>query len=188
MSAEKWCMGDGEDTRRMEEFVYAAQGVRWDEVGAIAAMAAWAQDEATSARGRVATREWAGYRQCLGSGPMKELARQHAATKSVGQWLPNKMVKLAKPYGDWEEEEEARSLHPTRRCTATIVEADGVTAMPASIQQEVDMETAAWGVGGRRRSRSATMASGYGEPPPRHGAGAQGSSSPLQGRSWARVG
>ena len=141
-SAEKWCIGDEEDARKLEEFVYASKAVRWDEVEQIVAMAAWAQGEAISAEGKAIRKERARYQEWLKGGPMSGLARQHAASKRVSKWLPSKMVKVARWEGDEEREDGMRQ--PTRECTATLVEADGHVEMPANMQQEVDMETDSW--------------------------------------------
>ena len=141
-AARKWRIGDEADDASLEEFLCAAKTMRWDDENQMVAMAAWARGEAVRAEGKAVRQEWVRYQSWLKSGPMGGLARQHAASKSVGQWLPSKMVKM--PRHEGEGEEEASGLMPTRPCTAAIIEADGEVAVPANIQQEVDMETASW--------------------------------------------
>ena len=141
-SANKWCIGDEADTRELMEFSCAAKAARWDEVDQVVAMAAWAQGEAVSVEGKALRKERARYSEWLRSGPMGGLARQHAATKSVGQWLPSKMVKL--PRHEGEGDGEGIEMRPVRGCTAAVIEADGDVVAPADIQQEADMETRSW--------------------------------------------
>ena len=141
-AAAKWSIGDAADNKELLEFTCAAKTVRWDDTDQVVAMAAWAQGQAVSMEGKALRKEKVRYSEWLKSGPAEGLARQHAATKSVGQWTPSKMVKLPR-CEDVGEGEEGQML-PRRECTSTAIQADGEVGVPANIQQEVEMETCSW--------------------------------------------
>ena len=150
MAAKKWKWKEGKQKDALIEFVEACSKVELRcDGGELVALTAWAEEEAERASRSAAVEANRRYREWLQQGPGNGLARQHAASKCRGQWVPGKMVKerggqeeaLTQMIGQLEQESEQdwRS-----RRVATVQTREEEMEVPANVQQEVDDEGERW--------------------------------------------
>ena len=124
------------------------------DVGALAALEKWAEERSERAARAAAEEAARRYREWLQAGPARGLARQHAASKCRGQWVPGRMVPVsegeqqgfAQVAGQWSENagRDGRVVVGVEAIMQHIqYRGEGMTA-PADVQQEVDAEAAKW--------------------------------------------
>ena len=124
--------------------------------GALVALEQWAEEEAERTA-RVAAGDAAGrYCKWLHEGPARGLARQHAASRCRGQWVPGRMVQvrdepddgIAQVASQWAAGEGMASGAREGGLESVMgnihIREQGVVEVPANVQQEVDLEGGRW--------------------------------------------
>ena len=156
LAARKWQWREGEDREELQRFVEAfGRADIIHDGGVLTALEQWAEEEAERTARRAAEEAARRYRKWLQEGPAHGLARQHAATKCRGQWVPGRMVRVIEEGDDgiaqvvsmWAEgqdDEGGLGRGGVETIVHNIQYREQGMLVPADVQQEVDLEGARW--------------------------------------------
>ena len=156
-AAGKWAWRESEEKEVLSRFIGAFERTDiMNDGGALRGLEQWAEQEAERTARVAASDSARRYSQWLQEGPARGLARQHAASKCKGHWVPGRMVQvrdniedgIAQAVNHWAVDDGAeggtvdggvegimRNIHRREL---------GDVEVPADVQQEVEWEGDRW--------------------------------------------
>ena len=148
----KWQWGDKEEQERAHELMYRMAHVEWDSVRDVARLQCFVNEELQRTTRKATRKENTRYREWIQGGRAAGLARQHAASKCSGQWVPSRRIKVGEEDSSREEEGgdvggssgdcggPSKLMRAINRCV--IADNDG--HCPIDLQTEVNLEAEKW--------------------------------------------